>query len=408
MDAKLDLPRIVSADDHVMEPPTLWQDRLPRKYLDDGPRVVRGPIQAMDPDSVGRPIGTDSTKRVHFDAGRPADIWLYESLRIPIWRTFGSVGMDRDDISITPMTYDEMRKGCYDREARLADMDANSVDASLCYPNMFVRFCGQTFSQAEDKDLAWLCVKAYNDWMIQEWAGPSGGRLIPLTIIPLWDVGLAVAEVERTAGLGSRAVAFSEIPSKLGLPSIHSGYWDPFFAVCQDTGTVINMHFGSASAFSTTSDDAPAAVLNSLTFLNPAMAVSDWVMSGLLLRFPGLKIVFGECNIGWLPYLLERMDIAWGENRGWTEVADLLPEPPSEIFRRQVHTTVFRDSHGMSSIGEIGVDNVMFEVDYPHTDSTWPGSMKLVEEYSHVMPAESLRKVVRGNAIRVFGLDLPA
>jgi predicted TIM-barrel fold metal-dependent hydrolase len=405
---KVDLPRIVSPDDHVVEPPNLWQERLPVKYRAAGPRVVRGAVAAMDPDSVGRPLGTHSTRRVGLDEEHPADIWVYEDLRLPTWRTFASVGMERDDISITPMTYDEMRKGCYDREARLIDMDRNGVDASLCYPNMFVRFCGQTFAQAQDKALALLCVQAYNDWIIEEWAGPSGGRLIPLTIIPLWDIDLAVSELYRSAGRGARAVAFSEIPARLGLPSIHSGSWDPFFAACAETGTVINMHFGSAGAFATTSDDAPAGVINSLTFMNPASGVADWVLSGVLVRFPDLKLVFGECNIGWIPYMLERMDIVWGENRGWTEVAGLLPEPPSSYFHRQVFVTVFRDDHGMRSLPEIGEDNVMFETDYPHTDSTWPDSMRFVERYAALMAPDSLRKVVRGNAIRLFGLDLPA
>ena len=207
--------------------------------------------------------------------------------------------------------------------------------------------------------------------------------------------------------MGSRAIAFSEIPSKLGLPSIHSGYWDPLLAECEQSGTIINMHFGSASAFATSSEDAPAGVLNTLTFLNPAMAVTDWLLSGVLVRFPKLRIVFGECNIGWLPYLLERVDIVWGENRAWTEVHGHIPDPPSSYFRRQVYATVFRDDHGLRCVEEVGADNVMFETDYPHTDSTWPDSMKWVEQYSHVMSEETLRKVVRGNAIRLFGLDLP-
>src|SRR5207244_6428848 len=126
---------------------------------------------------------------------------------------------------------------------RLEDMDANWIEASLCFPT-FPRFCGQTFTEAKDHDLGLLCVKAYNDWMVDEWCAPSNGRLIPLTIVPLWDAALAAAEVRRNAERGVHAVCFSEIPPFLGLPSIHdeNNYWEPFFAACEDTDTVINMH----------------------------------------------------------------------------------------------------------------------------------------------------------------------
>ena len=117
-------------------------------------------------------------------------------------------------------------------------MDTNWTQASLCFPN-FPRFCGQTFLEASDRELALLCVRAYNDWMVEEWCGASDGRLVPLCLVPLWDPQLAAAEVERNAARGVRAVCFSEIPAYLGLPSIHSGEWDPFFAACEATGTVL-------------------------------------------------------------------------------------------------------------------------------------------------------------------------
>ena len=124
-------------------------------------------------------------------------------------------------------------------------MDANHIEAALCFPT-FPRFCGQTFTEAKDKELGLLCVKAYNDWMVEEWCGDSGGRLIPLCLIPLWDAELAAAEVRRNAERGVRAVCFSEIPPFLGLPSVHDPdhYWDPFFRACAETKTIVNMHIG--------------------------------------------------------------------------------------------------------------------------------------------------------------------
>jgi len=112
-------------------------------------------------------------------------------------------------------------------------MDVAGIEASACFPNMFVRFCGQRFLFAHDKELALLCVRAYNDFQLDEWCAGSNGRLIPLGILPLWDVDLCVAEIERVARLGMRAICFSELPANLDLPSIHSGHWDRLFAACQ-------------------------------------------------------------------------------------------------------------------------------------------------------------------------------
>ena len=159
------------------------------------------------------------------------------------------------------ITYEDMRPGSYSQKERLEDMDDNHIEASLCFPT-FPRFCGQTFTEAQDKELALLCVEAYNDYQVEEWCAGTGGRLVPLIIVPLWDAHLAAAEVRRNAERGVRAVCFSEIPAYLGLPSIHDpdNYWDPFFAACDETSMVVNMHIGSSSKMPSTSPDAPAAV----------------------------------------------------------------------------------------------------------------------------------------------------
>ncbi|HRE03898.1 MAG TPA: amidohydrolase family protein, partial [Ilumatobacteraceae bacterium] len=240
MSASTDEIWIVSADDHVVEPPTLWTDRLPSKYADVAPRVVRD--RAVQTSSKGGKMAY----RRSSDEGVWADWWLYEDLQIPLTRPSAASGCDHVDFS--PITFDEIRPGCWVQADRLADMDANRVEASICFPNTLPRFCGQTFAEAKDHDLALLCVKAYNDWVIDDWCtGAATGRLIPVTIVPLWDRDAAVAEVLRCAAKGSRAMSFSENPSELGLPSIHAadGYWEPLFAACAETETIINMHIGS-------------------------------------------------------------------------------------------------------------------------------------------------------------------
>ena len=161
-------------------------------------------------------------------------------------------------------------------------------------------------------------------------------RSIPLCLIPLWDVELAVAEIRRNAARGVRAMTFSEIPTYLGLPSIHSGYWDPFFAVCQETGTVVNMHIGSSSQMPAASPDAPPAVQASLSFNNAMASMMDFLFSGVLVKFPTLKLAYSEGQMGWIPYALERADDVWEEHRAWGGVRDLIPEPPSTYYYRQM------------------------------------------------------------------------
>jgi predicted TIM-barrel fold metal-dependent hydrolase len=394
-----DFPKIVSVDDHVVEPPHVWQAWLPEKYRERGPRVERRGIGHM------RHVGGGTYEQTFDPDGPQADCWVYEDLVYIHKRHVAAVGFDRDDMTMSPMTYDEMRAGCYEPKARVDDMELNWVEASLSFPT-FPRFCGQTFLEAQDRELAEACVYAYNDWMVDEWCGDSGGRLIPLPIIPLWDAQLAAAEVRRNAQRGARAVCFSEIPPALGLPSIHSGEWDPFFAACAATGTVVCMHIGSSSKMPATSADAPVAVAATLSFGNAMSSLTDFLFSGVLVRFPDLKLAYSEGQIGWIPYILERADDVWLEHRAWGGVRDIVPEPPSTYYYRQVFGCFFRDRHGVASLDTVGVDNTTFETDYPHTDSTWPHTKKVAQELMAGLPDDVVYKLVRGNAIRMLDLEL--
>ena len=394
-----EVPRIVSVDDHVIEPANVWQDRLPAKYKDVGPRVIQ---EAGNMSFVGGNFSYEPDPD-----GQLCDWWVYEDKRVPQTRLSAAAGFDRDEVKVVGITYEEMRDGCYDPKARLEDMDVNHVEASLCFPS-FPRCCGQTFMEAEDKELALLCVKAYNDWMVDEWCGDSDGRLIPLTIIPLWDAQLAAEEIRRNAERGVRAVCFSEIPPYLGLPSVHDadGYWEPFVQACEETGTVINMHIGSSSKMPSTSDDAPAAVGSTLTFNNAMASMSDWLFSGLLEKFPRVKIAYSEGQIGWIPYILERADKVWEDNRAWGGVGDKVPEPPSTYYYRQMYGCFFDDEVGLEMLDRVGVSNITFETDYPHSDSTWPHTKEVAEKLMGHLPDDVIRKLVRGNAIEMLDLDL--
>ncbi len=394
-----ELPKIISVDDHVVEPAHVWQTWLPERFRAEGPRVERRRVGGM------KHIGGGAYEQEFTDDGRPADCWVFGDLVYIHKRHVAAVGYSRDEMTMTPMTYDEMRPGCYEPAARVADQELNHVEASLCFPTL-PRFCGQTFTEHPDREMGLACVKAYNDWMVEEWCGDSDGALIPLIIIPLWDAELAATEVRRNAERGVHAVCFSEVPAHLGLPSIHSGFWAPFFAACEETETTINMHIGSSSRMPATSPDAPTAVAASLSFNNAMASMSDWLFSGNLVTYPNLKLAYSEGQIGWIPYILERVDDVWREHRAWGGVKDLIPEPPSTYYYRNMFGCFFRDQHGIDSLDKVGVDNITFETDYPHTDSTWPNTREVATGLMAGVADDDVYKIMRGNAIRMLALDL--
>ena len=386
--------RIVSPDDHVVEPPHLWQSRLPERCKESGPRVVR---------LTGR-LQMDGSFIEDAD-GLPADVWLYDGKATGISKTVTAAGFRLDELSNTPMTFDSIRSGCFDPKARIADMDTSGVERSVCFPNTLVNFCGQRFLRAHDKDLAKLCVETYNDWMIEEWCGNSGGRLIPLGIVPLWDVTMAAAEVERMARRGMHAFCFSELPVELGLPSIHKGYWDPFFAACQDSHTTIMMHIGSSSTVPQPSGpDSPHVVTSTLMAVNSCMAMMDWLFSGVLIRFPEIKIGFGECQAGWIPYFLQRADEVWEARRSWGGIPELLTEPPSAQVPGRVYYAFFDDDVALRNLDSLGTDNLMFETDYPHNDTNWPHSLAVGLKATEHLDPDAQQKILRTNALRLFNL----
>lgn len=386
------IPRIISVDDHVVEPPDLWTSRVPATYGDRVPHVVReqfdgGPERALASANDGW-----------------ADVWHYDDMRAPLMMLSAAVGFAEKDFGVT--TYDAIRPGCYQRPARLADMDANHVDASLCFPNTLPRFCGQTFMERDDKELALLCVRAYNDWMIDEWcAGEARGRLVPVTMVPLWDPALAAAEVRRCADKGSHAVTFSENPHALGLPSVHSGEWDPVFAACEETESVLCMHIGSSSRMPGTTPDAPFIISSVLTFQNAMGSLLDFVFSGTLARYPALTLAYSEGQVGWMPYVLERADKLWHE-RSDNAFGTSLPDPPTSYIRDRVIGCIFDDETGLECRDRIGMNQICFETDYPHADSTFPHSEQVARDVCEQagLDTDETYLLLRGNAIRAFGL----
>ena len=393
-------PRMISVDDHVVEPPDVWTSRLPAKWQEVCPQTaeVDGSI-----------------------------VWQFAGKRKTLAELGGRLfadGSGKRDLVDFPERYEHLRPGCYEPVARVADLDAAGIDASLCFPS-FPRFCGQEFTEVADRALGLACVRAYNDWMIDEWCAAVPGRLIPMIILPLWDAALATVEVQRCAAKGARAVTFSENPAALGLPSVHDRrrYWDPVFAACAEANMPVCTHIGSSSTLPYTSDDAPPLVVATLPSNLAASALADWFYSGLFVRYPNLKLCLSEGGIGWIPAIVERADYVFdryaprlktGTGFGLTGMGSVdagefnpgsVDVRPSELFRDHVFGCFIDDRHGARSIEEIGIGNVMVECDYPHGDSSWPHTRELLLAQVAHLDADVQAQVLHGNARRVFGLD---
>ena len=338
------------------------------------------------------------------DDGTWTDVWLFDDLVMGVNRLHAAGGMPLEWHQNLPAIYEDFRPGAYDQASRLADMDLNHQEVGINYPNTFPRFAGQGFAERPDKDLSLMCLQIYNDWMIDEWCGGAArGRLVPLTLIPLWDPVAAAAEVRRCAEKGSFALAFSENPSKLGFSSLYTGDWDVLWQACEETDTTISMHIGSSSSMPTTSPDAPLAVSMSLNAHNAQGSVCDWVYSRTLERFPSLKLAYAESQVGWMPFQYERMDGVWHESVGEVD----LPNPPSTYAKERVFGCIFDDLHGLKSRDEIGMSQIIFECDFPHSNGSFPDSRRRAWELASKadLNEQEVYQLLRGNAIHVYGLE---
>jgi predicted TIM-barrel fold metal-dependent hydrolase len=364
--------QVVSVDDHVIEHPNVWQDRLPAALKDRGPRIERD------------------------DAGH--DIWIYDGVPHPSIGLNAVAGKRREDYGTDPTSYEDMRPGCYRPEDRLADMDVDGIHSQLCFPS-FPGFAGSTFFRGPDKELGTACVRAWNDWMIDEWCASVPGRQIPLALVPYWDIDATVAEATRVIEKDARTISFTEMPHALGLPSFHTDHWDPFLAVCNEADVPLSLHFGSGGA-PTVAPDAPFTTAIALFGLNSQMATIDLMNTRLFERFPRLRFAMSEGGIGWMPYIIERADYTWERHRFYTGMADA--RKPSEIFRDHIFGCFISDEAGLANVELIGEDNIMFEGDYPHSDSNWPHARKMLAESLAHLPDDVARKIAEDNARRLF------
>lgn len=372
---------VISCDDHVVEPPQTFAGRVPAAFAERAPRVVET------------------------DDGR--ELWCYDGQLLPNVGFNAVAGRPVDEYSFDPTRFDEMRRGAWDVDARVRDMDLNGVYASLNFPSFLPGFAGQRLQQlTRDPDLALACVRAWNDWHLEEWVGAAPERLIPLQLPWLLDPEVGAAEVRRNAARGFKAMTFSEAPHLLGLPSLHSGHWDPLMAACEETGTVVCLHVGSSGTSPATAPDAPSDTVGVLFFGYAMFAAVDWLYSRIPVRFPDLRICLSEGGIGWVAGLIDRLehvrryDAMYGT---WNDV----PDSPADVFRRNFWFCAIDDPSAYRQLDVMGVGNVMVESDYPHADSTWPNTQAILREHLAGLPAPVVDRVTWRNASELFDHTVP-
>jgi predicted TIM-barrel fold metal-dependent hydrolase len=370
---------VISVDDHVVEPAHTFEGRIPKHLADKAPRIIETP--------------------------QGHEVWEFEG------QTFTQVGMNavagrrKETVKLEPFRFEHMRPGCYDIGPRVKDMDLSGVWASVNFPSQITGFCGRVFFNAQDRELGMACIKAWNDWLFVEWHEPYPERIVPLGITFLSDPELAVAEIRRCGERGFTAMTFPERPHMIGLPSLWDrDHWDPIMQAMVDTDMAICLHVGS-SGLNQAPPGAPSLQLGATLFSAVSLnACAEWVWSGYGLRMPKLKIVMSEGGIGWVAMLLDRLDNIIdrsGYGLGWDE-------RPADVLKRNFWFCTIDDPSTIDTRHRIGVENIMFETDYPHGDGTWPDTQLVLEKaWGHIPPAE-LRAMCSENAARVFRHPLPA
>jgi predicted TIM-barrel fold metal-dependent hydrolase len=369
---------LVSIDDHVVEPADMFDRHTPKKYAEYIPKLITN------------------------DQG--VDQWVYRGKPVGVTGLNAVVGWPKEEWDKNPARYAEMRPGVYDIHRRVADMNANGILSSMCFPT-FAGFSAGHLSQFKD-EITLAVISAYNDWHIDEWCAAYPGRFIPNAILPLWDPALAVAEINRVAAKGFRGVTMPELPHIDGLPSYHDGeYWGQVWAALADTGLVMNLHIGQGFGALRLAPNAPIDNLMCLAPTVSQIAVQDLLWGPALRTYPGLKVALSEGGIGWIPFYLDRSDRHY-TNQKWLR-RDFGGRMPSDVFREHVMACYVTDRNSLKMRHEIGIDIIAWECDYPHSDSLFPDAPEYVlEELTSAGADDSdIHQITWQNACRFLDWD---
>lgn len=389
MTSTLDQVKVVDADTHLTERHDLWTSRAPAGMRDRMPHVaeVDGQATWVVGDAVMGRAGAGGVVDRNNQKGRSFEA-LYE------WEI------------------DRVHPGAYDPVARLEMMDEAGVWAQVIFPNT-VGLGGQALSQAiDDPALRMLCVEMYND-SNAEMQEASGNRLLPMAVLPAWDVDACVREAQRAAGLGMRGVNITSDPQDQGAPDLASRAWDPLWEVCADAGLPVHFHIGASLTTMTFfdnypwpshDDDTKLAIGGTLLFVGNGRVVVNIICSGMLERHPQLKIVSVESGAGWVPFILEALDYEMAENAPNLR-NETLSMSPSEYFKRQIYATMWFERTDLPSLVKaVGEDNILFETDFPHPTCLYPDPLTSARDNMRELSETARNKILGGNAQRLYRL----
>lgn len=377
--------KVVDADTHLSEAHDLWTSRAPARYRDRVPRVKktdRGLLWVIDDD---RSLGLFcAASAIHRSGRKSAGVEFF--------------GWQNEDVD----------PGSTEVPARLAAMDAMGIHAQIVYPNV-LGFGGQR-SMHVDGELRDLSIRIFNDAMA-EMQAESGNRLLPMPLLPWWDIKLAVAEAERCLAMGMKGVNINSDPQDQGMQDLSGDYWTPLWEFCSAHDLPVNFHIGASDTSASWWGSSPwpsveqkgkLAIGSTMLFIGNARVLINLIVSGLLERFPKLKVVSVESGIGWMPFILEAIEYSMIESGSKT-----LPLTAKEYFRRQVYGCFwFENEDLVHTARQVGIDNVMFETDFPHPTCVYPDPLDHVRPMMAKFTREEREKVMSLNAARVYNIDL--
>jgi predicted TIM-barrel fold metal-dependent hydrolase len=370
--------RFISVDDHVLEHPQVWTQRLSRtKWGDRIPHIVQ------------RADGSEH--------------WVIDG-RAAALNGVAAVGAVMGERGREPQWWEEFPTSAYVAAERLRAMDADGVSYSVLYPTV-AGLAGETFGRITDPEFELACVQAYNDWVIEEWATVSP-RFIPQCLAPLAPIDVAVREIRRAVNKGHKGVIYPAMPMHLReVPHINDPYYDPLWAVCQELGVPVCFHAGAASelqlppyaGFSSSVAEAYQAITRPSS---SAIVVANLLVSGVLTRYPNLKVVFAESGLGWVVFTLECEDHQYERFRLHRRGHDL---KPSELFQRQCYVTAWYDHAGLHHTRRhIGAGNILWSTNFPLTTSTWPNSRDFLTHCFQGVPESERQQMLWGNAAALY------
>jgi len=379
---------VIDADTHVTEPGDLWTSRLPARYKEQAPHLVRDRETGIDTWRIGDTQGF-----------------------LPVG--FTAVAGWPEPFPAAPRNMDEVPKAAYDASARLEYMDRVGIWAMALYPNVG-GFGSQAFLGLKDPGLMLACVQAYNDFLI-DWISPDPRRFIPVLATPFWDVEASVAEIERCAKLGHKGVLFTGEPQSHGEPILGSPHWDPLWSAAQACDLPVSFHIGAGTfddgytpeRIETTGMGRTNGFAAVSLFLDNGKQLTDLLFSGVLPRYPDLKFLSVESGIGFIPFILEACDYTFE----YGKVRSQCPEfelKPSEYFARQVYGCyIFEEYAPRELMDSIGVDNILFETDYPHPVCLYDNVREKIDAALGDATPEAQRKVLFENAAKLYGIEEP-